>query len=89
MSTSVTFQFPRKTGFAQQPPRRVGVSLMHKDTARQKTQRSLDRARELIGDENLDSCLRQQRFNGGNQDKIIGAEQFDHMGRDEWTGRAT
>jgi octaprenyl-diphosphate synthase len=57
---------------------RSSVIAAHENAAWQKAERPFDRTHELIGDENINSIVGQNRLDRRDQHEIVGAQQFNH-----------
>ena len=75
-SVSVHRAIRRRAGVAEQPPRAAPIVFEHEDAARQEAQRALDRAHVPVGDEIGQAGAVEQRFDEGDQHKIVGAHEF-------------
>jgi len=66
----------RQAGIGEKPARLEVIVLMHEDSSRQDTERSLDHAHVLIQHQMVDIGAIEQRADGRNQHDVVGANQF-------------
>ena len=67
-----------EAGFDQQRPRRLFLIIRHEQAARKGADGALQRAHMLIGDKHTDARCIEQGFDGAEQHRIIGAQNFTH-----------
>ena len=81
-------QFRREPRVRQQAPRAAFLLCVDHDAARQKAERTFNRAHVLVGDEMRDAFLGQKALDQRDEHEIVGANEFDQMRSLSASGRA-
>ncbi len=67
-----------ETTAAPSPPMTDAPLRLDQEAARQHAERPFEDAHALVGDEAMNAGIAHQRFDKGDDDGVVGADEFDH-----------